>query len=737
MSEPQDSSTKPSASKDLPWSADTLQGFQNAANSLKLYRRADLSDPEQGQSLIDDLYVDPLPQEQVFRTILKPNTTFVIGRKGTGKSTIFQRLQSELRRTSHQTSAYVDIKTVFELSQVDPAVLTRLERLPEALPPTTLKQLLLYKEFLRAVIVEIKSELKKRIEASFWERVKESFTGSVAELFEGLDSVLEESNEERFISVLGLRTGTVQTKTAATDQSSSGVTASLSVAPAPNASVGGQFADQITRSTEKDVTYTEILLRAFDIKSLIKRLKELLETLGIRNLYVLVDDFSELPEEAMRVVVDVLLAPLNNWSDEFVKFKVAAYPGRVYFGDIDKTKIDEVYLDLYRLYGGGDVSRMEDGAIDFTRRLASGRITHYCAIDPSQFFEGDNADVWRQLFYASMANPRILGYLLHFLHESHLIRGRRIGTRAIQEAAERYYDDKIASYFVIGKFLHESFAERSSIFSLKELLESLVTRARELRSHDSEVIRKIKGRHPTSHFHVMVAYEPLFSTLELNFFLTKYFEMSDRSGQKVSVFALNYGLCSKYDIRFGRPIGEREFRLYFVERFFDYTSLLLAYLSKNQEIVCEDCAERYGYEQLEAIKLFGMLCPRCKKGVIRVTNLSQKYAAELNAVNRDLLLPATELGILQTLFSEQVPMRPAAIAGELDCSYQLIGKRGKGLAEQGLVKRYHNEQGQRLLEISETAEAAYFAEGSEKALDVEANPNQHNSSQTLDAGIQG
>jgi DNA-binding MarR family transcriptional regulator len=263
---------------------------------------------------------------------------------------------------------------------------------------------------------------------------------------------------------------------------------------------------------------------------------------------------------------------------------------------------------------------------------------------------------------------------------------------------------------------------------LKELLESLVTRARELRSHDSELIRKIKGRHPTSHFHVSVAYESLFSTLELNFFLTKYFEMSDRSGQKVSVFALNYGLCSKYDIRFGRPIGEREFRLYFVERFFDYTPLLLAYLSKNQEIVCEACTERYGYDQLDAIKLFGMLCPRCKRGVIRVTNLSQKYAAELHAVNRDLLLPATELGILQTLFSEQVPMRPAAIAGELDCSYQLIGRRGKGLAEKGLVKRYHNEAGHRILEISETAEAAYFVEGNEKALDVGVSLDQNNSS---------
>ena len=74
-------------------------------------------------------------------------------------------------------------------------------------------------------------------------------------------------------------------------------------------------------------------------------------------------------------------------------------------------------------------------------------------------------------------------------------------------------------------------------------------------------------------------------------------------------------------------------------------------------------------------------------------------------------------------------------AGELDCSYQLIGRRGKVLAEQGLVKRYHNEEGQRILEISETAEAAYFADGNEKALDVGDNLNQNNSSETPGAAI--
>ncbi|MES2180187.1 MAG: hypothetical protein V4550_20190 [Gemmatimonadota bacterium] len=705
-----------------PWPPETLQGFQQAAQSLKLYRRAELQDLEQGGSLVEELYVDPLPADNAFQTVLSPHTTFVIGRKGTGKSTIFQRLQYELRKSKYQTSAYLDIKTVYESSQVDPELLARVQELDAALPAASLERLLLYREFLRAVVTEIKSELTKRIQASIWEKVKEHFSGNIAELFEGLDTLLEEANEDRFINIIGLRSADRKAKKSAAKRASTKAGAAGELGTAPKASATVERTSESSAADENEVEYTDILLRSFNIKEIVARLREILDQLGIRYLYVLVDDFSELPEEAMRVVVDVLLAPLNNWSDEFIKFKIAAYPGRVYFGAIDKTKVDELYLDMYRLYGGGDVGRMEDSAIDFTKRLVERRIQHFCNRDAADFFENPDAEVWQHLFYASMANPRSLGYLLHYLYESHLIRGRRISVSAIQEAAQRYYAEKIESYFTIGKFLHESFEERSSIFSLKELLEALVTRARELRSQGgSDLIRKISGRPPTSHFHVPVAYEPLFSSLELNFFLTKYFEMTDRSSRKVSVYALNYGLCSKYTIRFGRPTGEREFRTYFIERGFDYSPILLAYLAKNQEIVCDACRATYAFENLDALKFYGMRCRECKDGTVRVTNLSRKYADELRAVSQDALLPATELGILQTLHAEDGPIRAAQIAGELDCSYQLVGKRGKALAERGLVTRTM-AGGFRLFEIAKLATTAYFSNPARNDLQMESEP---------------
>src|ERR1700754_1556434 len=113
-------------------SKEELEGFRAATESLKLYRRADLNDTEHGTSLIEELYVDPLPEDDVLKTVLRPHTTFVIGRKGTGKSTVFQRLQHELRKTPDRTSAYLDIKTLYESAQPDEALITRLQARPDA-----------------------------------------------------------------------------------------------------------------------------------------------------------------------------------------------------------------------------------------------------------------------------------------------------------------------------------------------------------------------------------------------------------------------------------------------------------------------------------------------------------------------------------------------------------------------------------------------------------------------------
>ena len=133
-------------------------------------------------------------------------------------------------------------------------------------------------------------------------------------------------------------------------------------------------------------------------------------------------------------------------------------------------------------------------------------------------------------------------------------------------------------------------------------------------------------------------------------------------------------------------------------------------MQSNQEIRCDSCDSTIPLERLEALKFYGMVCPVCKSGTCKVINLSKKYEAVLAGISPELLLPYTELGILQTLKTEQRSMNASEIAAELDSSYQLVGKRGKMLAQRGLVERDENEQGRRIFHITPLATQSYFSD---------------------------
>lgn len=74
------------------YTEDQKRTFLKAIASLKKYRRADLID-EEGNNLLEKLYTDLLPDNYILNQSLQDNTTFLIGRKGTGKSTIFLRIE--------------------------------------------------------------------------------------------------------------------------------------------------------------------------------------------------------------------------------------------------------------------------------------------------------------------------------------------------------------------------------------------------------------------------------------------------------------------------------------------------------------------------------------------------------------------------------------------------------------------------------------------------------------------
>ncbi len=683
----------------------SLDNFHKAAVSLKLFSRAELND-DRNRSLIEKLYVDPLPNEHVFKTLLADNTTFIVGRKGSGKSTVFQRVQHEIRKNkSSVISAYMDIRNVFEASQIDPVMAQRIDQLDAAMSPSQVQKFLLYKRFFKLLISDIRNELKAQVDQNFLTKLRDRVSGTSAEVFSGLDKVIAKLDNPNYEDIVGIVSRNVKNNASIKDADKSGASVKLTASKTPSVEVAANVEHQHATEALSEEMYTQILMRIIGVNDIISELKNILHALGVRSLYIFLDDFSELPREAMHLLVDALISPLARWS-EFIKFKIAAYPGRVYLGSLDKTKIEEIHLDMYGLYGASGVAKMEEKAIDFVRRIVEKRIQHFCKVDPSTFFNLKSSELWRVLFYASMANPRILGHLMLYVYDAQLIYGQTIGTQAVQEASQRYYEEKISPFFATGKY-RMALEERSSIYSLKELLESIVNRARAVRQEGSRDSGSGRSRPFASHFFVSHEFDELLQSLEISFFVTKYFEQSDREGVRVSIYALNFGLCVKYQISFGRPSDKREDRLYFVDRRFDYNALARSYLQQNQEIKCNKCNAEFDLTMLAAIKMFNMRCPTCQDGQCKVVNLSKKYEDVIEAVSPELLLPETELGIMQSLFNEKKSMVAAEIAGDLDCSGQLVGRRGKNLAERKLVTRIQTGQVYQY-SLTDQAKAAYF-----------------------------
>lgn len=130
--------------------------FYRAADSLRKYRRAELVDDQTGDSLLNNLYCDPLPAQGLSTRVNSSNTTLIVGRKGTGKSTVFQKLQHDVRKSNDRLTAYIDIKTIWDSAQVDVALQERIAAIDFALPPAIINRMLMYRTFIKNIVEEIK-----------------------------------------------------------------------------------------------------------------------------------------------------------------------------------------------------------------------------------------------------------------------------------------------------------------------------------------------------------------------------------------------------------------------------------------------------------------------------------------------------------------------------------------------------------------------------------------------------
>ncbi|MGP9417334.1 hypothetical protein ACT3R4_18320 [Halomonas sp. AOP7-E1-9] len=551
--------------------------FFNLVDSLKKCRRADLSDVSSSKDIIEKLYVDPLENDLILKSISKLNTTILTGRRGTGKSTIVARLQHDIRKSKDKLSLYIDVKSIFEQSK---AFSYSTEKYDDHFTAQELNKYLIYKSFLKEIISEIKLELKTNTLKFYLAKVTKYFGPDKAAFEEELNRIFDDIEKFEYMDVEVLKQKKVLSNDEANKTTDISASAGLKVNSIKgpeadfNAKYKGSNTDKISLSEE----FSEVLLKCFNPVLIMRSIRQMLKNIGINHVFICLDDFSEIDYDAMKIFVDVIIAPLNNLSDEFFKFKIAAYPGRVYLGDIDPQKIEQIRLDFYELYQARIITDVHAQAQESIKKLIEKRTQFFCKKEPEEFFDTSKAtlnDYYKTLFDITSCVPRNVGWVLWYANQQSIAKDKKITLNDLAIAAEKHFVDTVKPYFSQSQFMREPFDMKLEKYHLHQLMECFINSAkvnkREILVSDSKVFSRDKSKPPTSHFFINKKFEDVLKPLEMQFFITKYNEQKDQdSSELMSFFSLNYGLCVNEDINFGRGSD----RKYVIQRRFNNTKWL-------------------------------------------------------------------------------------------------------------------------------------------------------------------
>lgn len=705
--------------------------FSKVAESLRKFQRAELKEFEKelGDKPVDAVYVDPLPNLAILNTVLSSNTTFLFGRKGTGKSTIIARAQSAIRANRKSLSVYLDVKSISESSQTSDVITKESgnhELAVEVIQPHLMRKSFLIEIFSK-LIDEIDSICKRTGIIDRFLGKNKNYEDLKRELSALKDQVRSGIMNEAELPILQLiereakRRNQKTTREETTSELRSTATLiDLSI----KADLKAADLEEILDDTAMYERYSAAVLRTFPYQEFISKLTLLLDELSFESLVLFFDDFSELSWIDQRLFVDVVLAQLNNTSGEKIKLKIAAYPGRVYYGNIDPGKIDILNLDFYQLYKSSDVQTMESRAVDYTKRLLENRFQVF-NLTPADFFSkaAQIDEYYTLLFQASFNVPRLIGHILHICYLDQISRGEQITLQSIRLASRKYYEQVLKAYFDRkNRFATEPFVRKLDRHNQKVLLQKLTHEAKEVRTNITT--GRIGGNYfeglaspPTSHFTIYPTLEPMLASLELNFLVTKYHVMRDKSGSDVSVYCLNYGLCEDERLSWGYPRGRRDDRSYFVQRCFSYNGVIHQFLAATRTIQCDECGATFPIEEKEKIQFFDWLCKDCKKGRCREINLSHDYMKELQVLNENMKLEEVELDILEVLNSENREMRAGEVSALIDKSHQLVGARTTKLKDSNLVEK-ETKNNVTMNRITKRAKEIYFSADQQIPLEV-------------------
>jgi DNA-binding MarR family transcriptional regulator len=650
--------------------------FARITESLRQHQRADLREfePEIGKRPIDRTYVDPLAGDAVLQHVLSSNTTFLLGRRGSGKSTVFARAQSEILARGQNIAIHVDVKSLYD------ALLSRdtndFEVLDATIRTDVLQEHRRRKALLGAVLAEILAGIGESFERlSLYDR----WSGIRSEY----DDVRRELDRLRTDVCMGVPT-----------DEELRILRMISTFPEQAVRTGDSALADILDGSDLYRVYSDTLRASFPFAEIIIEIQEMLRESGLGRLIIFLDDVCEVSRLDHRILIDVILAPLANDSSGAINLKMAAYPGHVYHGKLDAATVDTISLEFQHLYRDANGGSAPAAAIDFTTRLLTRRFAEFgtsiedylaSSFPPSEFMS--------LMFDITFNVPRVIGHVLHHCYVDRVSVGYPITVGALRVAAQKTYEDLLESYFSRpDRFARELRERKTARRREYELLRAIIDEAKTARLR---IVSGVAGgeelklpRHPpASHFTVELDPGKLLSGLEMNFFVSKFQTLTKSDGREVTIYALNYGLTEAEGLGWRCAPARTSQIDDALESCFAFGAAHQRFVAARQVIRCTECRAAFDRSEQMNLARYGWLCPECRVGTCEVLDLDQTMYSDPSGEDRALMLEPVELEILGVLEEARSPMHAKEIAARIDVRYQLVGRCTSRLQSAGLVRK--------------------------------------------------
>lgn len=651
--------------------------FLELVESLKKYQRAELVDIKD-QSIIEDLYTDPVEGEYILKTLCYPHTTLLIWRKGTWKSTIISRFQHEIRKSTDTLSLYIDVKTIFDKSKDKSSPNNNYKNV---LSNDELNKFMTYQWFLSEVLNEIQKEIKNDLFSSRLSYIFKKSWLTKDQFTKEINKLKIDLNDPQYQDITSIkvikRESWHKKQTSSKNSIDSNIWASFE--KGPNAWITWKMDNWMKEEELTNEEYSTVLKRYFSIIDFMSDIEILLKKVWIKRIFICLDDASEIEEDSLDIFMRTIVAPLNNLANWFYKFKIAFYPWREKTPDIDRTKIDTIKLDYYDLFSSFGVDKVEENSVNYTKRLLEKRFRYFFGESTKieEFFDTKkiNIDSYYKLIFQISANiPRVIWKILWYASKKSINSWQKITKSILQEAAREHYINEIEYMITKNEYMEfKSYAEQFSRQHLKKLITAIIEKAKENKRTISDSAAWIFSMYtsntaPSNYLFIPVEYEKLIWTLEFNFFLTKYSQQKDRESRDISVYTINYWLCQKENI----IVDEWSDRKFRTQRLFDFTKIIDDWARSVEEIVCQECDSKFDIDKLESMENYDMLCLACRKWKCIVKRIVPELPLMEIWEKNTPKITEKEFSILNTINIENW-LDSKWIAEELDSSTYSIG----------------------------------------------------------------